>query len=192
MGDSRSTDSRPVRARSISGTNARTSRNARSPCRSRRRWRWHSSSALRRRSNTSTRTDVRTARARAMTSTDKSLTETTRTMDTSPAPPAGEPGANAGGAVDTAPAAAPARVSGRGSSLPLATRLLMFATGLIAVPLALAIGITTWRAQEVATQSVRDALEAAQATRVQFDAMRARQSELIARLVASDPAFVAD
>jgi serine/threonine-protein kinase len=43
----------------------------------------------------------------------------------------------------------------------------------------------------VADQSVRDALEAAEATRVQFDHMRARQSELIVRLVAGDPAFVA-
>ena len=123
-----------------------------------------------------------------MTSTDKTLTSTTQAMDAPPAP-AGSPAEPPGPA--TAEPARHASPDGRGPSMPLATRLLLLATGLIGIPLALAIGITTWRAQEVAAQSVRDALEAAQATRVQFDQLRSRQSELIARLVASDPAFVA-
>ena len=126
-----------------------------------------------------------------MTSTDKTVTQTTETMETVPAqPPAGSP-VDAPAVAVSESASPRTRGDGRGPSLPLATRLLLLATGLIGIPLALAIGITTWRAQEVAAQSVRDALEAAQATRVQFDQMRARQSELIARLVASDPAFVA-
>src|SRR5262245_63158026 len=124
-----------------------------------------------------------------MTSTDKTLTSTTRTMDAIPAQ--AEAGASAEPPVAPVSEPVTARGEHRGPSRPLATRLLLLATGLIGIPLALAIGLTTWRAQEVAAQSVRDALEAAQATRVQFDAMRARQSELIARLVASDPAFVA-
>jgi len=101
------------------------------------------------------------------------------------APAEAPPGSSAGSAT-TDP-----RGERRGPSRPLATRLLLLASGLIGIPLALAIGITTWRAQEVAAQSVRDALESAQATRVQFDHMRSLQSELIVRLVAGDPAFVA-
>ena len=126
-----------------------------------------------------------------MTSTDKPLTSTTQSMDTAPAAPAVEASGESAGAPIVAPETPRARSEGRGPGLPLATRLLLLATGLIGIPLALAIGLTTWRAQEVAAQSVRDALEAAQATRVQFDNLRSRQSELIARLVASDPAFVA-
>jgi serine/threonine-protein kinase len=126
-----------------------------------------------------------------MTSTDKTATSSTETMETVAVQPAAGTPADAPAASIAEPAAPPARGEGRGPSLPLGTRLLLLATGLIGIPLALAIGLTTWRAQEVAAQSVRDALEAAQATRVQFDQMRSRQSELIARLVANDPAFVA-
>src|SRR5262245_20366143 len=126
-----------------------------------------------------------------MTSTDRTATSRTETMETVAVQPAAGTPVDAPAASSAEPAAPPARGEGRGPSLPLGTRLLLLATGLIGIPLALAIGLTTWRAQEVAAQSVRDALEAAQATRVQFDQMRSRQSELIARLVASDPAFVA-
>jgi len=96
-----------------------------------------------------------------------------------PAPEPPEPAARGGGR------------SERGPSLRLATRFLLLAAALIVVPLAVAIGVTAWRAEQVASQAVSDALEAAQVTRVQFDRLRARQLELIARLVGSDPAFVA-
>ncbi|HTG49643.1 MAG TPA: hypothetical protein VL915_04070, partial [Gemmatimonadales bacterium] len=126
-----------------------------------------------------------------MTSTDKTVTATTQTMETAPAP-AGPP----------SPADSPTpqrpelamRGGGsreRGPSLRLATRFLLLAAGLIVVPLAVAIGVTAWRAEQVASQAVSDALEAAQVTRVQFDRLRARQLELIVKMVGSDPAFVA-
>jgi len=126
-----------------------------------------------------------------MTSTDKPIPSTTQSMETVLAPPTAGSPADPSGTSVAGPATHPARSDRGGPSLPLGTRLLLLATGLIGIPLALAIGITTWHAQEVAAQSVRDALEAAQATRVQFDNLRSRQSELIARLVAGDPAFVA-
>ena len=41
------------------------------------------------------------------------------------------------------PVAEPRGAAGRGPSLPLSSRFLLLATGLIGIPLALAIGITT-------------------------------------------------
>ena len=126
-----------------------------------------------------------------MTNTDRTVTTATQAMPQAPA-------ATAGAAPESGPAAAApassrlARAGApRGQSWPLATRFLIYATGLIGIPLTLAIGVTAWRSEQVASQSVRDALEAAQVTREQFDRLRSRQLELIARQVASDPAFVA-
>lgn len=79
----------------------------------------------------------------------------------------------------------------RGPKLPLATRFLLLAVALIGIPLAVAVGVTAWWAQQVSSQSVRDALESAHSAREQFDRLRARQLRLIARLIANDPAFVA-
>ena len=76
-------------------------------------------------------------------------------------------------------------------ALPLGTRLLILAGALVGVPLAIAVGVTAWRAQHIAELSVRDALESSHTARLQFDQQRARQLRLIVRLVASDPAFVA-
>lgn len=90
--------------------------------------------------------------------------------------------------------AEPAPGAARGAArrgLPLGTRLFLLAGALVGVPLTVAIGVTAWRAQHIAGQSVRDALEASHTARVQFDQQRARQLRLIVRLVASDPAFVA-
>lgn len=124
-----------------------------------------------------------------MTSTDKTVSATTQPMGPAPALP------ESGIVPDTPAVPSPIPSDGvgieRGPSLPLATRFLLLAAALIVVPLAVAIGVTAWRAEQVASQSVHDALEAAQVTRVQFDRLRSRQLELIARLVGSDPAFVA-
>lgn len=76
-------------------------------------------------------------------------------------------------------------------ALPLGTRLFILTGALVGVPLVIAIGVTAWRAQQIAGQSVRDALESSHTARLQFDQQRARQLRLIVRLVASDPAFVA-
>jgi len=126
-----------------------------------------------------------------MTSTDKTITATTRTMETTPAPTGSGSPANAPPPEPDELAPRSGGRAERGPVLRLATRFLLLAAGLIVIPLAVAIGVTAWRAEQVASQAVSDALESAQVTRVQFDRLRARQLELIARLVGSDPAFVA-
>jgi len=124
-----------------------------------------------------------------MTSTDKTVTATTQTMETAPAGPASPADSPTPKSPELASRGGGSRE--RGPSLRLATRFLLLAAGLIVVPLAVAIGVTAWRAEQVASQAVSDALEAAQVTRVQFDRLRARQLELIVKMVGSDPAFVA-
>uniref|UniRef100_A0A832I3J0 HAMP domain-containing protein n=1 Tax=Eiseniibacteriota bacterium TaxID=2212470 RepID=A0A832I3J0_UNCEI len=121
----------------------------------------------------------------------------TTTADTAPLPPdlrsGAAPGPPASGAAaDGPPPEGPARGRrGGGPGLPLGTRFLLLAAALIGVPMAAAIAVTAWRAQQVAGLAVADALEQAHSARTAFDRQRARQLRLIARLVAQDPAFVA-
>jgi serine/threonine-protein kinase len=112
------------------------------------------------------------------------------------AAPTGEPAPDAAGASAPDPDSRGSSHSSdpaadRGPSLPLATRFLLLGIILIGLPVAAAVGVTAWWAQQVSQQSVSDALESAHSARVQFDRLRARQLGLIARLIASDPAFVA-
>jgi serine/threonine-protein kinase len=127
-----------------------------------------------------------------MTTTDKSVILTARPAETTGVAAAGRRGGPGPGSdAWRSGRRAHDRPLSRGPSLPLAKRFLLLAVALIGIPLAVAVGVTAWWAQQVSSQSVRDALESAHIAREQFDRLRARQLRLIARLITNDPAFVA-
>src|SRR5437867_603875 len=109
------------------------------------------------------------------------------TADRAP-PPAAGPGKTA----DSRGAPTDRQRAGRGSAAAsLGVRFFLLSGSLVLGAMLLAVGLTAWRAQQVARQSVRRALADARAAQGRVERQRVTELRLMMRFLGGDPAFVA-
>src|SRR4029453_10885632 len=73
----------------------------------------------------------------------------------------------------------------------LGGRLFLLSGGLVLAAMTAAVGLTAWRASQVANQWVRETLAASSAAQTQVKRQRLTQLRLMTRFTAADPSFAA-